>query len=84
MPGKDVWLWTGYRLDELSPAQRELLGLIHVLVDGKFVQEQADPSLKFRGSANQVIHLLNALSKYKSENWLTQLLFPAKNPVTWA
>lgn len=58
-PGKDVWLWTGYRLDELSPAQRELLGLIHVLVDGKFVQEQADPSLKFRGSANQVIHLLN-------------------------
>jgi len=32
--------------------------VVFVLVDGKFVQEQADPSLKFRGSANQVIHLL--------------------------
>ncbi|HHB1208626.1 TPA: 4Fe-4S cluster-binding domain-containing protein, partial [Vibrio cholerae] len=27
-----------------------------VLVDGKFIQEQADPGLEWRGSANQVIH----------------------------
>jgi len=54
--GKDVWLWTGYVLDELSEAQCEVVALIDALVDGKFVQEQHDPSLVWRGSANQVIH----------------------------
>ncbi|MCG7587477.1 4Fe-4S cluster-binding domain-containing protein, partial [Photobacterium sp. OFAV2-7] len=54
--GKDIWLWTGYVLDELTDAQREVVDLIDALVDGKFVQEQHDPSLLWRGSANQVIH----------------------------
>lgn len=54
--GKDIWLWSGYTLDELSDAQREVVALTDVLVDGKFVQEQHDPSLVWRGSANQVIH----------------------------
>ena len=54
--GKDIWLWTGYVLDELTDAQREIVALIDALVDGKFVQEQHDPSLLWRGSANQVIH----------------------------
>ena len=58
-PGKDVWLWTGYRLDELSAEQQALLPLIDVLVDGKFEQELADPMLTFRGSSNQVIHYLH-------------------------
>ena len=34
-PGKDIWCWTGYLLGELSPAQRELVCLLDVLVDGK-------------------------------------------------
>ena len=54
--GKDIWLWSGYTLDMLSDAQREVVALVDVLVDGKFVQEQHDPSLVWRGSANQVIH----------------------------
>ncbi len=57
-PGKDIWMWTGYLLGELSPAQQEIVALIDVLVDGKFVQELADPSLVWRGSSNQVIHYL--------------------------
>lgn len=57
-PGKDIWVWTGYRLDELTPARREIVDLINVLVDGKFVQDLKDPSLIWRGSSNQVIHHL--------------------------
>lgn len=55
-PGKDIWLWTGYTLAELTPAQQAVIPYIDALVDGKFVQEQADPGLVWRGSANQIIH----------------------------
>ena len=57
-PGKDIWMWTGYLLAELTPGQQEITALIDVLVDGKFVLELADPSLVWRGSSNQVIHYL--------------------------
>ncbi|MCU7996132.1 anaerobic ribonucleoside-triphosphate reductase-activating protein [Shewanella glacialipiscicola] len=57
-PSKDIWLWTGYVLDELSDKQRAVLTYIDVLVDGKFEQSLADPSLMFRGSSNQIIRLL--------------------------
>lgn len=57
-PGKDIWVWTGYVLGELTPAQREVADLINVLVDGKFVQDLKDPALIWRGSGNQVIHHL--------------------------
>ncbi|MDH2926388.1 anaerobic ribonucleoside-triphosphate reductase-activating protein [Lonepinella koalarum] len=57
-PDKDIWLWTGYTLAELTDQQRQMLPYIDVLIDGKFIQEQADPSLVWRGSANQVIYRL--------------------------
>ena len=52
-PDKDIWV---YKLEELDKYQRQMLPYIDVLIDGKFIQEQADPSLVWRGSANQVIH----------------------------
>ncbi|MEE6031452.1 anaerobic ribonucleoside-triphosphate reductase-activating protein [Avibacterium avium] len=55
-PDKDVWLWTGYKLAELNDLQRQMLPYIDVLIDGKFIKEQADPSLIWRGSANQMIY----------------------------
>lgn len=55
-PDKDIWLWTGYQLDELDDYQRQMLPYIDVLIDGKFIQEQADPNLLWKGSANQVIY----------------------------
>ncbi|MCE9678294.1 anaerobic ribonucleoside-triphosphate reductase-activating protein [Shewanella sp. AS1] len=58
-PGKDIWLWTGYRLAELNEQQKQVLEYIDVLVDGKFEQALADPSLQFRGSSNQEIHHLH-------------------------
>ena len=53
---KDIWMWTGYTLSELNEQQKEIVDLIDVLIDGKFVQELADPSLPWRGSSNQVIY----------------------------
>ncbi|OLQ84840.1 anaerobic ribonucleotide reductase-activating protein [Vibrio ponticus] len=55
-PNKDIWLWSGYTLGELSEAQKEIVDLIDVLVDGKFEQEKRDLNLEWRGSSNQVIH----------------------------
>ncbi|GEL48831.1 anaerobic ribonucleoside-triphosphate reductase-activating protein [Cellulomonas hominis] len=60
---RDVWCWTGYTYDELAaeaasgtaPDKAELLGLVDVLVDGRFELAQRDQSLAFRGSRNQRI-----------------------------
>ena len=50
-PDKDIWVWSGYLFDELKDI--EGLSYIDTLVDGRFVIEQANPTLKFRGSSNQ-------------------------------
>ena len=55
---KDIWLWSGYQLKELNPAQQQVIDLIDVFIDGKFVQALADPKLKWRGSSNQIVHQL--------------------------
>ncbi|MDW6094101.1 anaerobic ribonucleoside-triphosphate reductase-activating protein [Vibrio rhizosphaerae] len=55
-PGKDIWMWTGYTLGDLSEQQRAIVEMIDVLIDGKFEQAQYDPALLWRGSANQIIH----------------------------
>ena len=60
-PTKDVWAYTGYVLDkDLIPGgkcytedTKELLEGIDVLVDGPFVTELYDITLKFKGSRNQ-------------------------------
>lgn len=57
-PDKDIWLWTGYQIAELTAEQHEVVQLINVLVDGKFMQALHDPALIWRGSSNQIIHYL--------------------------
>ncbi|MEG1431715.1 anaerobic ribonucleoside-triphosphate reductase activating protein [Eubacterium sp.] len=62
-PHKDIWCYTGYVYEkDLLPGGRAhsdvtdaLLSHIAVLVDGPFIKEQADISLRFRGSSNQRI-----------------------------
>ncbi|MEE1673334.1 anaerobic ribonucleoside-triphosphate reductase-activating protein [Agarivorans aestuarii] len=54
--GKDIWMWTGYRLEELSQQQQAIVKQVDTLIDGKFEQELADPKLQWRGSSNQIIH----------------------------
>ena len=52
-PDKNIWVWTGYKIENLNDKQKEVLEYIDVLVDGKYVEELNDPTLKFRGSSNQ-------------------------------
>lgn len=55
---KDIWSWTGYRWNELlrdSNDKLELLSLIDVLVDDRFMLAKKDLTLQFRGSSNQRI-----------------------------
>ena len=60
-PQKTVWAFSGFTFEELkTPGSHprcevtdELLSLLDVLVDGRFVLAQKDISLRFRGSRNQ-------------------------------
>ena len=53
LPGKDIWIYSGFTLEELEG--RELLRYADVLVDGPFMEELKDAGLAFRGSRNQRI-----------------------------
>ena len=57
-PGKDIWLWSGYRLEELTAEQLRAVELINVLIDGRYVEALRDPALLWRGSSNQIVHYL--------------------------
>ena len=49
--GKSIWLWTGYRWEDVA---EDLIGSgIDVVVDGQFKEELKDLRLKYRGSSNQ-------------------------------
>lgn len=52
-PDKTVWLYTGYKYEEVKDLK--VMDLIDVLVDGEFIEDQKDISLIFRGSKNQRI-----------------------------
>lgn len=57
--GYDIWVYTGFTFEELinmsekKPIYKEFLNSIDILVDGKFILEQRDLNLLFRGSRNQ-------------------------------
>ncbi len=93
-PEKDIWCFTGNRLEELTGAAKdgelimdgdprqsraahlrcevtdEMLDLIDVLVDGRFVERLKDLSLEFRGSSNQrLIDLPKTIAKGQIVLW---------------
>ena len=60
LPEKTVWCYSGYTWEELTGHSRarcevtdEMLSMIDVLVDGEYVEEKRNISLRFRGSENQ-------------------------------
>lgn len=56
-PDKDIWMWTGYKYEELlaDETAREIFDYIDYVIDGPFVEEKKDLSLRFCGSSNQRI-----------------------------
>ena len=68
-PEKTIWCYSGFTLEELQgkiPSRArcdttdEMLSLLDVLVDGRFVQEKKNIRLRFRGSENQRLIDMNA------------------------
>lgn len=51
-PNKEIWLWTGYTVEELDESQREVLEYINVIIDGKFEKDLKIEG-KWYGSSNQ-------------------------------
>ena len=63
-PSKDIWLYTGYRWEEIC--DHEIISYTDVLVDGRFILEQLDVTLPWKGSPNQrVIDVKRTLRKGK-------------------
>ena len=62
-PNKNIWCFTGFTYEVLKTdgshprceVTDEMLSLIDVLVDGRYVDELKDLTLQFRGSSNQRI-----------------------------
>ena len=77
-PDKDVWCYTGYDFEKdildkmmLNWAEtRELIKYINILVDGEFMEDRKDLSLRFRGSDNQrIIDVPKSLQEKKVILW---------------
>ena len=74
-PEKNIWCYTGFTFenDVLEKMcknweeTKELMSYIDVLVDGKFMIDLKDVSLKFRGSSNQrIIDVKKSLKENKT------------------
>lgn len=77
-PTKDIWCYSGYLFDkELLKESRarcgctdEMLSMLDVLVDGRFVEALKDITLVFRGSSNQrVIDVKRSLEQGEVVLW---------------
>jgi anaerobic ribonucleoside-triphosphate reductase activating protein len=64
-PNKTIWCWTGFLYEDLLAEKAKdknlsyLLDTLNVLVDGPFIESQKDLSLRYCGSKNQKVYLLN-------------------------
>lgn len=73
LPKKNIWAFTGFVLDKelwkdgsypRCEVTDDMLELIDVLVDGRFVESLKNVTLKFRGSSNQRLIDMNKTRTY--------------------
>lgn len=57
IPHDNVWAYSGFTYEEIlkDSDRKQLLEHVDVLVDGPFIQDKRDITLRFRGSSNQRI-----------------------------
>ena len=68
IPDKSIWMWTGYKIDQIPiiDIRWKVLLLVDTVVDGQFEEDKKDLKLKYCGSSNQrVLHKEDILSIYK-------------------
>ena len=56
--GYEIASYSGYTFEQLlkgTPAQKKLLSLLDILIDGPFIQKEKSLEIAFRGSKNQRI-----------------------------
>ena len=71
-PEKTIWAWSGFLFDQYVK-EKEVANYLDVLVDGQFVDELRNPTLKWKGSANQrVIDVKKSLRSKKVILWEDQ------------
>ena len=64
-PNKNLWAWTGFLFDNYLK-DKEISKYLDVLVDGQYMEELHDPTLKWKGSSNQrVIDVQKSLKEGK-------------------
>lgn len=73
LPKKNIWAFTGFVLDKelwkdgsypRCEVTDNMLALVDVLVDGRFVESLKNVTLKFRGSSNQRLIDMNKTRTY--------------------
>lgn len=83
-PNKTIWCYTGTVYEKAlcenkshwTEHTQELLSLLDVLVDGPFIQDKADITLRFRGSSNQrLIDMPKTLASGKVVLWEDKKIF---------
>lgn len=65
-PEKTIWIWSGFTWEAILESEKlfSLVSLCDVLIDGKFIEEKKDLTLKWRGSQNQrVIDIQKSISE---------------------
>lgn len=50
---KDIWVWTGYKFENIQ--NKEKIKDVDILVDGQYMDNLHNPKLNWRGSSNQRI-----------------------------
>lgn len=52
---KTIWLWTGYLFEEIISDEQmsKVLPFVDVIIDGQFIEDLKDITLKYKGSKNQ-------------------------------
>ena len=61
-PNKSIWLYTGYQLEDIidnsvrnteTTLRKKVVKICDVIVDGRYIEDQRDLTLKWCGSHNQ-------------------------------
>ena len=64
-PNKDLWIWSGFLFDK-NLKDKEVVKYVDVLVDGQYIDELHNPTLKWKGSSNQ--RVIEVQKSLKSNN----------------